>query len=152
MKRIQFVVLMVVVFLLVGCAGYGNLEQYRKGDWYFISGPNQVAETMRDRLALEKLAAEPVLAKKRDGIIQGYKVILANLDDYDRYTLRISGPEKKSYMLNPGEQIEVYLIPGEYECRVVRRGKISASNIMTVDAEKKRFGGVWCHGFCYCGD
>lgn len=142
--------IVVLVILLSGCgAVYTSESQYEDGNFSWMTGSKEVARIKQDKMAMEKLKESDVMAKKENGVIQGYKVILANLSHRKEYTFRVDGPEKRAFMLTAGEQIEVYLIPGEYRVSIVRNGKESESRRMRVDAEKKRFGGTWCHGFAY---
>ncbi len=112
MKKIMMILLL--VGLMGGCGGFRNEAQYNRGDWDFWMNSQEVAQFQRDQLALKKLKSQPVLTKNIDGVFQGYKGLVANLDNYRRVNIQIVGPEKKNYFLGPGQQKEDYLIQGGY--------------------------------------
>lgn len=142
----------VVIILIVGFTGcaaqFGNERQYEDGDWYFFANSSEVAKIEQDKMALEKLEkSTPIIGEGQNG--KGYRVYLANFSSFKRYTFRLDGPEKVNHMLSPEEVLEIYLIPGDYEVKTVHDGKVSSAGIMPVTAKRKRFNGVWCHGFAY---
>lgn len=149
-ESLTLIVLLILMAVFAsGCGAlYGNEAQYREGDWYWFSSSGEVARIHQDKLAMKKLKKQNPIAKS-SGPNMGYKVILANFSDYNRYTFRLNGPERVAYMLSPGEQINVYLIPGVYQCRLVHDGKVSEARKMRVDSQKKRFQNKECHGFVY---
>ncbi|MDO8592850.1 MAG: hypothetical protein Q7R92_03745 [bacterium] len=121
MKSRTFAVLLVLasVTLFTGCAAYfGNEAQYNKGDWYLFADSREVAHIKKDKLAFNKLEAEPVKTNTVNGVSQGYEGLVANLSNNNRYNFKLFGPETKSYLLGPGERATDYLIPGKYVCIV----------------------------------
>ena len=170
--------LILTLFFISGCALYGNEKQYAKGDWYFFAGSEEAARIQQDKLALEKLEAQPVqtaqitktegkkyinvelLSKKstpaepgqdkKRTVSAGYKGLVVNLSKYNIYNFIISGPERKGYLLGPNETASDYLIPGTYSCAFYQAGRqIGESWIFHVTAQQHNFKGQMYHWYVY---
>lgn len=151
MKARIFVVLvtMLVANMLSGCAAYfGNEAQYEKGDWYLFAGSDETARIKQDKLAFEKLKNQPVQAAVVNGVVQGYKGIVANLGR-ERYSFRIKGPENKDYLLGPGERVVDYLIPGKYTCETYYGGNQVGGGTFHVSPQTQTFMNEKFHWFVY---
>ncbi len=147
MKKILFIFSAVILLLTAGCGGFRNEAQYNSGDWDFWMSSQEVAQFQRDQLALAKLKGQPVLTKTINGVFQGYKGIVANLDNYRRVNIQIKGPETKSYFMGPGQSEEDYLLPGEYKAIFSRAGKIVSVSIFHVTVEQYSYMGEKVHWY-----
>lgn len=146
-STIAFIALL-TTFLLSGCgAYYGSEKQHTKGDWYGLAGSGEVAQIKSDRLALAKLEAAPVQILVTNGVIQGYRGIVANLSSYCRCNFTISGPETKSYFLGPGERYVDYLVPGTYTCALTVGGSRVGQKTFHVKGQLLIFLNEQCHWY-----
>ena len=120
-----FVLISVIIsFFLSGCGAlYGNAKQYDNGDWYWIATSDEITQIKQDKLALYKLKNQPCKVSQEMSNL-GYKGVLTNFNSWTQYNFIISGPEKKGYLLGPGESATDNLIPGTYICTVYREGVI----------------------------
>lgn len=154
MKRIIFCFLVVIVASsLTGCVGahYGSQAQYDKdNDFYFLTDSSEVARIKQDKLAFEKLKSQPVQTASKEGVPQGYEGVLVNFSKNNFYNFIISGPERKGYLLGPGESASDNLIPGTYSCMVFQ-GNQQMGNpwIFHVTAQKHSFRGKAYHWYVY---
>ncbi|MDD5071286.1 MAG: hypothetical protein PHQ42_00955 [Patescibacteria group bacterium] len=97
-----------IVLILIAIAILANLN----GCFYMYGQARRIGEVrvQEQELALTKLENQPVLAHR----VNGYKGIVANLNQYLVINTIITGPEKRSYALAPGQWVEDYLVSGEY--------------------------------------
>ncbi|MEI6597288.1 MAG: hypothetical protein WCL13_03750 [bacterium] len=139
-----------VIFWLTGCAAfYGSEKQYTEGDWYGITGSHEVAKIKTDKLAFAKLETTPVKTEVKNGVIQGYEGLVANLSSYNRYNFKITGPETKSFLLSPGERAKDYLIPGNYLCTFHQGGNQVGSWSFKVGPQQSTFMNEKYHWYVY---
>lgn len=145
----RYVAPIMLGLLLGGCTGayFGNTEQHKKGDWYFLAGSEETARIRQDQLALEKLKNQPVQTRERNGVIQGYKGVISNLSAYRRVNLIISGPETIGFYLEPGDKKEVYLIPGRYKATAYHGGRFDSEWSFPVGTQKHFFRGEMVHWY-----
>lgn len=120
-----------------GCAFYGNERQYNQGEWKGWAGGEEVARTKQDKLAIAKLQATPVQigvmgpngpipatsATNIKAVSAGYLGVIANLSTYRRLMFKYNGPETGVEYLAPGQQIEKYLLPGQYQGEIFYGGE-----------------------------
>ena len=141
-------ILLVVMVWVAGCGAlYGEKSQYDEGDWYWITGSAEVARIEQDKLALVKLKAQPVQTTFVDGVPQGYKGIVVNLDSRRRINIHIDGPEKKRYFLGPGQTEEDFLIPGTYTAIFYKGQSIVGTWRFIVGAEQYSYMGRKVHWY-----
>ncbi len=161
-KLVYLLILSLCVGFVSGCAFnndrrdgystaiYGSEQQYESGDFWGVAGSGEIAQIKRDKLALKKLENSDVQSGYKNGAAQGYKGVVVNFDKYDRYNFIITGPERKSYMLGPGETETDYLIPGTYSCSVYEDGdKQGDPWIFHVTAQQHSFKGKKYHWYVY---
>lgn len=150
-KRIIAVVAVIAALALTsGCAAYfGNEAQYDRGNWYFFANSREVARIKSDKLAFDKLNAEPAKTNTVNGVRQGYEGIVANLSSYGRYNFKITGPETKSFLLGPGERAKDYLIPGNYLCIVYQGSYQVGSWPFRVGPQQSTFMNEKYHWYVY---
>ena len=156
MKRMQNVVvllmLMFVAIIMSGCSTlYGNEAQYDNGDWYFLGGSSEVARIKQDKLAFEKLTAQPAQTMMINGASMGYKGIVynANREECD---IRIYGPETKGFLMPPNMQDTIYLIPGEYTAQSCVNGSCGKRSKFRVSTQTHRFFGQDVHWYARCDE
>ena len=154
------------MFLFGGCAAmYGNEAQYDEGDWHLFASSKEVARIKQDKLAMEKLASSPVSVgqiQNEPGTIvlgeparvyAGYAGLVVNMSRYAYVKIKIDGPEKKSYFLEPGSKLEDNLIPGQYLSSCERDGQIvGRPRIFHVTAQQHDFINKKVHWFCVYQD
>ncbi len=152
-KRIFFLFLMVMAVGFTGCVGayYGNQAQYegKDNDWYFLADSREVARIKSDKLALDKLASQPVQTAMINGAQQGYRGVVANLARYERYNFKINGPENKDYLLGPGERMVDYLLPGKYVVNTYRGGNRVGRGTFEVGPQTQVFMNEKYHWYVY---
>ena len=148
-KKILVLGMLVLVMVWVaGCGAlYGNKSQYDEGNWYLFAGSSEVARIEQDKLALAKLKAQPVQTASINGIQQGYKGIVINLDSRRRINIHINGPEKKRYFLGPGQSEEDFLIQGTYTVIFYRGQTIVGSWQFIVGTEQYSYMGRKVHWY-----
>jgi hypothetical protein len=149
MKRYKFLFCILVGLLISGChAFFGNEAQYKDGDWYLFAGSQEVARIRQDKLAIDKLNSRPPQTSEKDGVFQGYLGVVANLSRYVTYNFHLIGPEKKAYMLGPGQQVRDHLIPGMYIARIFLNGReIGQPRSFRVGPQQHYFMGEWTHWY-----
>jgi hypothetical protein len=150
MKKLSLALLAVVVVavFLSGCALYGDKAQYDRGDWYFVTGSQEVAKIEQDKLALAKLEAQPVQTAIIDGVKQGYKGLVSNLYTR-RVNIHIDGPEEKRYLLAAGQSEEDYLLPGKYIATAYRGNGLVGTWKFEVDVKQVSYMGRKVHWYLY---
>lgn len=140
MKKIATI--MFVLFVFSGCAAqFGSEAQYEAGDWYFLSGSEEVAQIKRDKshlafdnevgkMAIDKLKSQPADTKIVNDVIQGYKGIVQNLSNHKVVQISLrdkNNHEVKSYVFGPVDSpvnfAEDYLLPGDYCAIFIANGK-----------------------------
>lgn len=136
---------------LTGCGGplYGNVKQYQRGSWYGFADHHEVARIDQDKLAMKKLEASAPLTASENGTSLGYKGVVANFSSY-RATIDLIGPESRNFLLEPGQQVETYLIPGKYLTMAqTSSGGYRSKNVggFTVGVKKHSFQGRDVHWF-----
>lgn len=152
MKKSILVVIMLAVMLAgSGCGPYFKSQaQYDdKGDWYLLASSREVARIKADRLAFEKLKTAPAQTEVKDGAVQGFKGLVANLSSYNRYNFTLTGPETKSYLLGPGERANDYLIPGTYVCIITQGNYRVGSWAFSVGSQQSVFMNEKYHWYVY---
>ncbi|KKR91933.1 MAG: hypothetical protein UU95_C0024G0018 [Parcubacteria group bacterium GW2011_GWC2_42_12] len=123
-NKITVLAIMVGLLALVsGCALYKSERQYDQGEWKGWAGGEEVARTKQDKLALAKLQATPVQTLVTNGVSQGYLGVIANMSTYRRLLFKYIGPETGIEYLGPGQQIEKYLLPGQYQGEIFYGGE-----------------------------
>ncbi len=149
MKKAIFTIL-ALSLLASGCASFGNEAQYdEKGDWWGAASPETVARIQRDKLALKKLAAEPV----QGDAVQGYQGVVANFSNHLR-NFYISGPESKSFLLGSRANTtnwreNALLLPGVYSYTVMDGSVVVGTGMFQVGPQRSRFIGEKVHWFVY---
>ncbi|MFH1254990.1 MAG: hypothetical protein V1667_00755 [bacterium] len=148
MKKAIFTIL-ALALLASGCASFGNEAQYDKeGDWWGAASPETVAQIQRDKLALKKLAAEPV----QGNAVQGYEGVVANFSNRLR-NFYISGPESKSFLLgnraNANWRENTLLLPGVYSYTVMDGSVVVGTGMFRVGPQRSTFLGEKFHWFVY---
>lgn len=173
-----------LLFVLTGCIGphFKDRAQYDKGEWKGWASHEDVGQIehqklaqkdgeaaleirrTRDKMALEKLQAQPVQTgtMTAGGVVAngtvaggatapaGYKGIVANLSSYRRYNFVIRGPEDKSFYLGPGERTTDYLLPGRYTATFYYGGeKAGQPHVFEVGAQERVFQGEKCHWYVF---
>jgi hypothetical protein len=151
MKKIIFLVVILAITALTGCAPFfGNSKQWDEEDWYFYASPDAIARLKQDKLALEKLKAQPAQVKIENGAPQGFRGIVANMSANNRYTFKIDGPENKSYYLGPEMRVVDYLLPGAYTVAIYRgNGLVQPPLLFKVGPGQHYFLNENFHWFCY---
>lgn len=154
MKRIFFLFLAVmIVASLTGCVGayYGSQAQYegKDNDWYFLADSREVARIKQDKLAFDKLASQPVQAATISGVPQGFLGVVVNFSRYERYNFELRGPEKKNYLLGPGERAVDYLLPGRYRCATYKGGSKTGETVFDVGPQTQVFMNEKYHWYVY---
>lgn len=129
--------LILIFALSSGCALYKSESQYNRGEWKGWAGAEEVARTKADKLAIAKLQATPVQVgvmgpngpipatsmANTNVVPAGYLGVIANMSTYRRLTFKYYGPETGVEYLAPGQQIEKYLLPGEYRGEIFYGGE-----------------------------
>lgn len=150
----KWILLLAAVSMALGCLGcgtplFGSLQQYKDGDWYLGANPQQVARMEQDKLALEKLKAQPTYtATDNNGISQGYRGIAVNYYG-DIVTIKLDGPQKKIFVLKPKEIATDNLIPGRYRRIIIYRGVARHESMMVVGPELNYAEGDQYHWIAY---
>jgi hypothetical protein len=134
-----------------GCLGplYKSETQYDRGKWFGLAGPDQVARTKQDKLALAKLAAAPAQTLVTNGVPQGYLGVIANMSAYRRLLFKYSGPETGAEYLGPGQQVEKYLLPGAYAGEIFYGGDKVGWTTFTSEPVEKTYLGKKVHWFFF---
>lgn len=174
-KTIKLLMMVGLLILISGCVGpyYTNRQQYNNGRWVGLAGNHDIAQMdrqqfalERDKMALQKLQAQPVMTgtMTSTGVVAnsnavasapgtapaGYEGIVANMSSYNRYTFRIRGPESRSFYLGPGERVTDHLLPGTYMGTVYQGGsQIGQPHVFTVGVQDKVFQNQKCHWFLF---
>lgn len=149
MKTKIFIVVS-LIFLFIGCAAhYGNEAQYDRGDWYLLASAGEVVRIKGDKLAFNKLKNAPAQTESKKNVPQGYKGLIANLSGHNRYNFKFTGPETKSFLLGPGEQVIDYLVPGKYFCEVYHGGSKIGSWSFKVGVQQSTFLNEKYHWYVY---
>ena len=147
----KYIVLLLTISLamvwLSGCALYGKKTQYDEGNWYWLTGSAEIARIEQDKLAFKKLKAQPVQTASVDGVIQGYRGLIANLDKYDNVNVHLNGPEKKRYFLKPNDVEYDNLIPGTYTALFYKGENIVGTWQFTVGIEQFSYMGEKVHWY-----
>ncbi len=139
----RYVMLVMLAIIGIGCSTpqFGNVKQWREGDWYFGASPGQVARMEQDKTALDKLKEQPVQVKVKNGVMMGYRGVVQNFSRYERITIEAIGPEKRVWVLSPGEfQDQEFLVPGDYVARAYRRGyPVGTTQAFNVGVQEKNY-------------
>ena len=147
---VLFLTVLLAMVWLSGCALYGNKAQYDKGNWYWLTGSAEVARIEQDKLALEKLKAQPVQTASIKGVQTGYRGKIANFERYDKVNFILKGPETKGWLLLPGQTKEYYLLPGKYTAEAYIGGhKVDGPKPFTVSVQTHNFLGEELHWFVF---
>ena len=148
MKSFKLFILL-LTFCLVGCSAmYGNEKQYGEGTWHFWANSREVARIKQDKLAFEKINSLPPQTETINGVFQGYKGIVANFSRHNTYNFHLSGPERKSFLVAPGQEVKDYLIPGNYSATIYLNGRIVGQpQAFQVSPRQHYFKGDWCHWY-----
>jgi hypothetical protein len=142
---LKLLVLGLLVVSLAGCALYGSEAQFRDGDHYWLSGSREMTRIAQDKLALDKLKQSPVNADP----VKGYRGLAMNEHKYNKRTIKIYGPERRTYRLSPGEVVYDNLISGNYVCVVEENGsQITRPTPMPVGVQQHFVYGEKVHWFC----
>jgi len=144
---------------------YTSTGQYRTGNFYGVATGHQVADEIAERMAIEKLEAQPahvgiyrngrlVEAEVRNpsakNVMAGFKGVVANMSDYRNLKFEINGPEQKSYYLLKGQRVYDFLESGMYIVTVYYGGEIVGTpQKMRVSEKIKVFQGESVHWFAY---
>lgn len=147
MKNLGLILLFITIFL-PGCALYGDKVQYDKGDWYWVTGSQEVTRIEQDKLALKKLEAQPVQTATINGVKQGYKGLVSNLYSR-RVNIHINGPEEKRYLLAAEQSEEDYLLPGTYIATAYRGGGLVGTWKFDVGVKQVSYMGQKVHWYLY---
>ncbi|MDO8668006.1 MAG: hypothetical protein Q7K35_02805 [bacterium] len=156
------------LLVFTGCVGplYTKESQHPKGHGFGLFGSGSASQAEVNRLAIEKLKAQPVMTgtMTATGVVAnatpasaigktapaGYKGIVVNMSSYRRYTFLIQGPENKSFYLGPGERAPdsaSYLLPGRYIASIYYGGSlVGRPDAFTVGVQEKFFQGP-CHWY-----
>lgn len=152
-KIVEAIFFCLVLSTLTGCAMFGNSKQMENQDWYGFTSADGVREIKDviyqekvNNLALKKLESLPV----KGDAVNGYEGIVSNYNSSNRYTIQLSGPENKSYVLGPKDSTTDKLIPGVYVARTICDGR-QQGNITTfrVGPQMNYYQGEQYHWFVY---
>lgn len=147
-----------LLIIATGCVGpfYTSESGFMKGKGKGIFSARAAADAQSERLALQIL--EEVRSGKwtdPDGNItpKGFRGKIANFYSYEMVNIIIAGPGlPKSYLLAAGQQIEEYLVPGEYTARMYIDGReIGRPWIFHVGMQTSSFLGVNYPWYIYAG-
>jgi len=140
----------VMTLITVGCGTplFGNIKQYRDGDWYLGADPHQVARMEQDKLAVDKLKEQPVYTSSINGVTKGYLGLAVNYYG-DIVTIKLIGPQRKIFVLKPKEMGTDYLIPGWYRRIIIYRGQTTHESMMEVGPELHHAEGGQYHWIAY---
>lgn len=115
--------------ILMGPQRYRSQKQYDDGKWRGVADNRQVNQRSLDRLAIEKLRAQPVTVGllTPTGVVTtvispvpgktvalGYMGIIQNFSTSQRYRIEVDGPQRKIFNIGPGARVVEYLLPGTY--------------------------------------
>ncbi|MBI5306326.1 hypothetical protein HZB04_01950 [Candidatus Wolfebacteria bacterium] len=145
-------------------------EQYNCGNFSGVGDYEDLARIKNDKENLEqkkKIFALTIEKLKEDAknvqnganktSYKGYKGMVANFSRYRKADIVVTNIVTKiseSYFLSPGEQQEVYLVPGNYNLKIIINGKdIGDHKIFTVGIYTYLFQGKRVHWYaCYDPD
>lgn len=159
--EMNFVIIILSALFLSGCGAYfGKQSQYDKGDWYLFASSSEVARMERnkqtlgqkkvlDQLAVDKLKAQPAYVQlAQDGTPLGYKGIVANASRNRAINTIINGgPEGKGYFLQPKEEKEDFLLPGNYTACSYERNKDKVCWNFSVGPQVQYYNGKGVHWY-----
>jgi len=138
MKKIfSFVVPALIISTLSGCGFYGSINKYEKGEWLGWASQRQAAEWKSQKLAYDKMQTSSVVG---DPVKGGYEGVVAN-ESWSKVTIQISGPEKRSFYMEPGRAENVRLVPGRYTAHFYAGGYLEHSEAFTVELRENSYKG-----------
>lgn len=167
MKKYVWILGVLWMFCLSGCAWYSSMDQYDKGNHHGVAGSGEMARIKQDKLAIEKLKAQPVqtaymnqggdsdfeiieLSDNQHNVSAGYRGKVVNFDGWRKINFVIKGPETKGFLLAPGQTVEYSLIPGKYQATSEYRGSIiDGPKTFTVGVQTHNFMGEELHWYVY---
>jgi len=145
--------------LVSGCAGvvgpwYRGESQYNEGVWGGWANEKQAAQIQRDKvdiaarkMALQKLAVQPVITQSVNGVSQGYLGVAKNFHPRKILNFLLEGPETKSFLIGPKGERRDYLLPGDYICTVYDGDRIVSRRALHVKVQKNNYLGENVHWY-----
>lgn len=150
MKKVFLIAVLVMVMGLAGCTPFhGSYSNYKEGKWWLWADNKDAQQWESQQLAYEKLKGQPIQTATVNGVPQGYKGVVVNLNNYNRYNFQCKGPETKSYYLGPGQREVDYLLPGIYSCEVFIGGDRVGGTTFSVGPQTKKFLGEEYHWYVF---
>jgi hypothetical protein len=162
MKKIAFYVMLVFLAVaLSSCAFFRNGEELRNGKWHGIASSDEAIKIEQARMALNKLDASiPQIGYTAPGgsgdstrttakaVPLGYRGLVVNEDRHEKCEIKLIGPERTSFRLNPGEKEELYLTSGKYYYEIRERdGILRHKGSFNVGLEKSHYNGSEYHWY-----
>jgi len=103
-------------------------------------------------LAIKKLEDLPVLQPGKETPVspaerKGYWGVVFNEDRYQSINIKLNGPDPQAFNVLPGQQIDAWLIPGNYTAISTRNGRQVGTWEFKVDGSIKNFQGKKVHWY-----